>query len=240
MSRYSKRPSTKVSRKSAPKKSFGRSLLIVTEGTNTEPIYFNQLKQLLASKLVYIETKGRGKNDPKQLVDDALDLQARQMTLSRKGKLGYQKPAKYDELWVVFDIDDLNQAQLNEGVAYAKKKGVSVSFSNPCFEFWILLHAESGYTTSCLGRGSDLEHRLKAAFALEFYSKEASFASNFMIDVVTTGNIQRAVDSVQRLKAHHKTAMSPQPPLPYTTVDKLIYSINESLPPFKKFLQTEE
>jgi hypothetical protein len=49
-----------------------------------------------------------------------------------------------DERWMVLDTDHLTQGHhlraLVRALQDARKKGIKVAFSRPCFEFWLLLH----------------------------------------------------------------------------------------------------
>lgn len=102
-------------------------ILIVTEGTQTEPQYFEGLKKHLRATgldVVGVDVHGIGR-DPERIVDEA----ARRMKAARR--------EPYDEVWCVFDVDrhDLSPAR-----ASARRAGVSVAISNPCFEIWLLWH----------------------------------------------------------------------------------------------------
>ena len=69
--------------------------LIVTEGTKTEPNYFNALKELINSKgnnRVQLEIKGSGKN--------TTDLFEYAKKLADKSLNGYRN------VWLVYDLDD--------------------------------------------------------------------------------------------------------------------------------------
>ena len=50
----------------------GSSILIVTEGEVTEPVYFDALKRKLALQTVEIEIVPAGKGDPRRLAEAAL------------------------------------------------------------------------------------------------------------------------------------------------------------------------
>ena len=47
---------------------------------------------------------------------------------------------KYDEVCCVFDVDDRPGEKVAEAIAKARKSGLNVALSNPCFELWLLLH----------------------------------------------------------------------------------------------------
>ena len=85
-----------------PKKSF----LIVCEGENTEPEYFNAFR--LTSATVKAVGKGLG---TMSLVKEALAIRKAEKA---KGKT-------FDYCWVVFDKDDYND--FDEAIAYANENG---------------------------------------------------------------------------------------------------------------------
>ena len=104
--------------------------LIVTEGTETEVNYFNQIKERIEFSFrnniivdkVSLKVEGTGRST-KVLVNEAI----------KKRSLG-----AYSEVWVVFDKDENND--FDEAIAMAKKENLNVAWSNECFELWLLLH----------------------------------------------------------------------------------------------------
>jgi hypothetical protein len=46
----------------------------------------------------------------------------------------------FDEIWCVFDVDA--HPDLKSAIAEARDAGIGVAISNPCFELWLVLHAE--------------------------------------------------------------------------------------------------
>lgn len=101
-----------------PKKEVKPTILIVCEGKNTEPSYFNQFR--LSSAVV--KSVGEGYNTV-SLVERAVELAKRN---------------NYDQVWCVFDKDDFSG--FNEAIQLAKKNNFGVGYSNQAFEYWIFLH----------------------------------------------------------------------------------------------------
>lgn len=100
-------------------------ILIVCEGENTEPSYFEQFK-VATVKLVL---KGIGQNT-KSLVKKATQ---------------YQQQGNYEEVWCIFDHDpkpnNPKQSQnFDNAVSMAESLGYKVGYSNQAFEYWLLLH----------------------------------------------------------------------------------------------------
>jgi hypothetical protein len=110
-----------------PTKKEKPTILIVCEGKNTEPSYFEQFKLSLAT----IKTVGKGFNTV-SLVKQAIAL---------------SKNANYEKVWCVFDADpkpdNPKQSQnFNAAVKMATAKGFGVAYSNQAFEYWLILHFE--------------------------------------------------------------------------------------------------
>jgi hypothetical protein len=96
------------------------SILIVCEGENTEPSYFNQFRLSSAT----IKSVGEGYNTI-SLVNRAIQLR----------NLG-----KYDQVWCVFDKDDFNDTDFNNAIQKAESRNFGVAYSNQSFEYWLILH----------------------------------------------------------------------------------------------------
>jgi hypothetical protein len=52
-------------------------------------------------------------------------------------KMRENDPGGFDEVWCVIDVDEFD---LSEAVRTARRSGISLAISNPCFEVWLLLH----------------------------------------------------------------------------------------------------
>lgn len=99
------------------------TILIVCDGQNTEPSYFNQFR--LASARVIAVGEG---NNTTSTVQQAIQLSRQQV---------------YDQVWCVFDRDSFPANNFNNAVARAEAHGLHVAYSNQAFEYWLLLHFEN-------------------------------------------------------------------------------------------------
>lgn len=104
----------------APKLTEKPTILIVSEGENTEPSYFKFFKL----KSAHIEAIGEGYN--------TLSLVKRADEIS--------KEKNYDQVWCVFDKDDFNNQDFNNAITKAKELKFGVAYSNQAFEYWFILH----------------------------------------------------------------------------------------------------
>lgn len=124
MGKYNPRQERSLKRRTGyrtPKQSF----LIICEGVNTEPDYFNAFRLTSAS----VKAVGKGLNTIK-LVHEALIIREEER---RKGHL-------FDQYWVVFDKDDFPNQDFNEAIRLAESNDFRVAYSNQAFEYWFLLH----------------------------------------------------------------------------------------------------
>lgn len=96
------------------------SILIVCEGENTEPSYFNQFRITSAK----VKSVGEGYN--------TVSLVNRAIVLAQQGN--------YDQVWCVFDKDDFNDNDYNAAIQIAEVNNFGVAYSNQSFEYWFLLH----------------------------------------------------------------------------------------------------
>lgn len=104
------------------------SILIVCEGTKTEPNYFEAFAEKRQGVIVYdIEVKGLGRGT-KDVVEKAIYL---------KGK------NDYDRVWAVFDKDEFPAKDFNEAISLGQKNGIEVAWSDEAFELWYLYHLKA-------------------------------------------------------------------------------------------------
>lgn len=106
----------------APNKSIKPKFLIVCEGANTEPTYFNQFRLSSAT----IKSIGEGYN--------TLTLVKRAQELSLQDE--------YDQVWCVFDRDSFPEEDFTKAIILAEKLKFGVAYSNQSFEYWIILHLD--------------------------------------------------------------------------------------------------
>jgi len=120
------------------RRSRGRALkttiLIVGEGDKTEPNYFRELRRedAVATRFAVTVKKGRGRS-PEAVVREAVQHKKRQ----KSGGEGY------DEVWCVVDVEGpANRQLIGDAEKLARRNGVTLCLSNPCFEIWLLAHFE--------------------------------------------------------------------------------------------------
>lgn len=119
-----------------PKKKIPCRILIVCEGSKTEPNYFDHFRTEENKHFIYdIECEGNGFNTI-DVVDTAI---------ARK-EAAEKSPIPYDSVWAVFDRDDFSKARFNAAIAKAEAHGIKVAWSNEAFELWYLYHFHNRIT----------------------------------------------------------------------------------------------
>ena len=114
------------SNKKRSKKEIHVSILIVCEGTKTEPNYFKSFSKKIGQFVFDINTEGTGKNTM-GVVKKAIELRNNSMT-------------KFDRVWAVFDRDSFKSSSFNSAISKANANNISCAWSNEAFELWYLLH----------------------------------------------------------------------------------------------------
>ncbi|RZQ59801.1 RloB family protein [Amycolatopsis suaedae] len=100
------------------------TVLVVCGGLVTEPAYFRGLKRDRRNPAVGVEVLAKGV-DPLSLVRHA----------AKRRDTG-----DFGQVWCVADVDEFD---LGPAVVEARRAGVELAVSNPCFEYWLLLHFEA-------------------------------------------------------------------------------------------------
>lgn len=108
--------------------------MIVSEGTDTEPAYFNAIKEIINGQYrerIHLDVEGEGDNTT------SLFRKAKQKVL--------ESPNGYRHVWVVYDTDDFPDGNIDEVVKLCSKSSTEETeyhaiWSNQCVELWYLLH----------------------------------------------------------------------------------------------------
>lgn len=100
-----------------------QSFLIICEGVNTEPDYFNAFRLTSAN----IKAVGQGLNTV-GLVQKALRMKEEER---KKGR-------EYDQCWVVFDKDDFPDRDFNRGYRYGGSRWHEGGIQQPGFRVLVL------------------------------------------------------------------------------------------------------
>lgn len=173
-----------------------RVIHIYSEGTVTEPTYFYGIKKELRLTQIDIKPEGTSRST----------LALVELVLNKKDG------NTQDEFWVVFDRDE--HSDFNKAIEVAEANGISVAYSNACFELWFILHFE--YLQNALERGH-LSNRLTKLLHSKYFK-------NMDIYPVIKGREHVAIKNAKKLEAMHDrtNTNSYQERSPSTTVYKLV------------------
>lgn len=207
-----------IEQESQPKERFVKlTFLIATEGTQTEPNYFNALKTELEKSNRFnidISIQGKGKS-----------------TTALVGKVHRQiafNNQEYDRVWVVFDRDEF--PDFDKAIQQATKHKINCAWSNESFELWLLLHFKD--VTQRTNR-KDLCDLLEKAIRNELHKT----APNALYDyskgnekiyehVTTLGSEADAFARAKALKKNYKDSVdAPSTQNPCTLVDELVFEL---------------
>jgi RloB-like protein len=139
-----------------------RTIVVFTEGKNSEPDYVNGLKKL-----------------PHIAEDVALNIELHpehgvpltlvQLAVERK------EDHEVDECWCIFDVEwPRNHPNLKPAISLAQKNGILLAISNPCFELWLILHHRD------FNQFSDTETVERASRALDKRMSKSIDASHYL------------------------------------------------------------
>jgi hypothetical protein len=200
MSRKDRSPSTKgYSDRKVGNRDPIPTFLIVCEGEETEPNYFKSFPVSTRPKII------DGAGQTTKVVNMALKL---------------NKDKKFDRVWCVFDRDpspDETPKNFNKALEIAKKEGISIAYSNECFEVWYLLHFDShGIPTS----RKDYKKKLTKLLGLD-YTKNSEDMYEILKD-----KQEKAIENAIKLLAIYDPP-NPASDNPATTVHLLVEELNK-------------
>ncbi len=114
---------------------YQKKIILVVEGDKTERGYFINLKQTFRKLTLHVEVHpGSGKHNALNLVECAIELQG-----TNKGRKEWDD--EIDQMWVVCDTEgDQNKKIVQSASLLAFKKNINLALTNPCFEYWAILH----------------------------------------------------------------------------------------------------
>ena len=184
-----------------------KSILIVCEGEKTEPIYFNALKETLRLIMVDVEIVGEGAA-PITVVNSAIELREERKKIAKNS---LTKTA-YEIIYCVIDVD--THETLDQTIDKARGNKIRVILSNPCFEYWYILHfrkTSAPFNTS---------HDAKSALRREHPAYNESDTTIF--DVVYPKTSDAIKHSKEVLNEQHNDAEDLRDCNPSTHVHKIV------------------
>lgn len=204
-----KRNIGELSRDKRRKRKVHPTILIISEGKDTEVNYFKEFNFKYVNVDIKIADKNSaGKNksrktDPSHLVDKAIDYIEHKYDINEDDG---------DSVWCLIDVDlnYKNPDSINQRVeelerAYKKTKDyekerkqiINLGISNPCFEIWYLLHYI--YTTANLKDYDAVKNKLVKETSLKDYEK------NKCINSLLHDKTSEAIKNSVKLKDYHES-----------------------------------
>jgi len=182
------------------------TILIGTEGKETEPQYFNiVINRKRIRERANVKVIGR-LGQHKQLIDRVVTLRA----LKAKALNIEEQDV---ECWAVCDRDTMN-CTLNELEEYAAANDVYVAFSDPCFEIFLLQHlTRSATNLNAKQLGLKITSELKIINSKITYNKSNLLWFDELVDSDPKA-LDRAVQNSNYIEDVGNT--------PYVTVHKLL------------------
>jgi len=223
LSRSFNRNAKSYQRDKHQRRATGRTFLIVTEGEKTEPNYVTALRDQLRLKAADVEIIHPKGTDPLSLTQKALALREARKKAAKNGFI-----VEYDEVWVVFDLETATHAHRKKAEqARAAKEftGILFAYSDPSFEYWLLLHEE--YTTSNFPDSSAVEKRFKSIH--NDYTK-----GNWKPTQAFLLKLPNAITHAERCRQYHEKSGGEGNPS--THVDKLARNLNEAANPLHRII----
>ncbi|MCK4629689.1 MAG: RloB domain-containing protein [Sedimentisphaerales bacterium] len=115
------------------------SVLIVCEGSKTEPQYFDALRKKLGlERFVEVDVHGEECGSaPISVIDHAIKEK------EKREKKAFKSPklTNYEQVWCVIDVEaPIPHSTLAQATDKARHHQIKKALSNPCFEYWYILH----------------------------------------------------------------------------------------------------
>lgn len=183
---------------------------IICEGAETEPRYFR------AFRTRYCNIDIIPLSSPYKSADSLV-----RKAKNTLGEYPYY-PDEGDVVWCVFDRDENTSAMLRSAGEMADKNGYRIAFSNPCFEYWYLLHYtdHTGYLEDC----DAVIRQLRKKGRLREYTKSDDLYQTLLPKQQEA--VSRAEKRMQAVLKEYDTILRRETN-PVTNVHELVEFLNE-------------
>jgi hypothetical protein len=174
-----------------------RIVIISCEGRNTEPEYFEAIKNKLGHHIPHlleidVVPKEDNNSEPKYVIDN----------LEKFIVDKYDYNGKHDQLWIVCDREKVDDRRKNlvDIIPLCEQKNYCIALTNPLFEFWLLLHVVDikQYDAKLLFKNEWVNRGKKRRFIDKLLSEVLENGFNkkkgkFNTEIVSMENIERAL-----------------------------------------------
>lgn len=202
-------------RRPDPEREQKKSILIALEDEKSSRLYFEALKRELRSNRIVVIAEHAG-SAPRSVVDSAKKAKSEREILANN-----DIDDRFDEVWVVFDTEGpentLRNRQARDAIEQARQLKYHTAVSNPCFEYWLILHFE--YFVQPIADSADACKRLKKH--IQHYHKNRECYSK------TRSNLESAITHAKRVRKERCEPLGSHPCdcHPSTEIDLLVASL---------------
>lgn len=193
-----------------PTRISSRSILIVCEDSKSSPGYFRNFRKKLNLGSVAVEVAGKECGSaPRSVVDYAIEKKraASKSTIQ----------SEYDEIYCVIDID--RHKSLAEALDTAHANDLIIILSNPCFEYWYILHFEK--------TGQAFYHHRDVVKKLKSYYPKYDKAKSDIFDTIYPKTDKAIARSKHILHAQHHDEEDLRKCHPSTHVHRVVETIKQ-------------
>ena len=198
------------------KKRAPANYLIVCEGKQTEPNYFEGLKKKINERygnrvdvlIPDIQVKGTGRN-----TTSLVEYTERKVNHAAK---------MYGEIWVVFDKDDYKDETFDSAI---RNCNFNVAWSNPNFELWLLSHFKK--IDRCLSK-NDVIRELDKEFIKNNFGKYKKNDKEILEKVTKGGKLITAISNCEEMEKLNVNGQASKRN-PMTKVYELVDGLKEYL-----------
>lgn len=212
-----------------------RTILIVCEGQKTEIDYFEKLKTVIIDNLIGIKVIPVTSTSGPQALKILQSAEAENKSL--EDNLGN----KADITYCVFDEDDAKNISqqtyqnIKDAIEQAKDKNYHIILTNPCLEYWFLLHYTE-YSTAIEKQDAKSKGKVTVELLKQYTPDYEKNDVTNIADIFDKTKIQTAITRAEStLKNHYESNDSYQNKQkeyiidnnPSTNMQELIYAMNK-------------
>ena len=192
-----------------------RLLVIAVEGERREYNYFSHIRSKMCTSRVKVQLlpTSYGHSQPESLLQ-------RLQTARAESDLQSE-----DECWLVFDVDDRDDARMQLICAEANKERFRVAISNPCFELWLFLHRFNALELSDNIQQVRIEQRPQAMKAILDQKMDGYTYHSLPVGTL----LEEVKSAIRRAKLGQRNSRRTYPAFPGTDVYLVIESMLEHM-----------
>lgn len=175
-------------RRPEPSRGTKKAILIAVEDQKSARYYFERFRDAMRKSRVVVIADHIG-SSPKSVIEAAKRENAERTKLVALGE-----EDKFEEIWVVFDTEGpqnvVRRKAAQHAVDQALQLGFKLAVSNPCFEYWFILHYD--YYVNQLADGSAARKRLEKCLKKKYKKGDCLFEQTYPL-------IQKAIANSEKV-----------------------------------------